>query len=71
MHASKLVAGAGQGFESACQLTSIAWNRQGAMATRAIPAEVSGPNPLGSTLRKAIAGKTAEHRNYIAANGRV
>jgi hypothetical protein len=51
MHASKLVAGAGQGFESACQLTSIAWNRQGAMATRAIPAEVSGPNPLGSTLR--------------------
>jgi hypothetical protein len=41
------------------------------MVTRAIMAEVRDPNPLGSTLTIAFAGKTAVHRNDIAANGRV
>ena len=68
---SKLVAGAGKRFESARRLTLIGWNRQGAMATRAIMAEVRDPIPLGSTLTIAFAGKTAVHRNDIAANGRV
>jgi hypothetical protein len=41
------------------------------MATRAIMVEVRGPNPLGSILTIAFAGKTAVHGNDIAANGRV
>jgi hypothetical protein len=41
------------------------------MATRAIMAEVRDPKPLGSTLNMALAGKTAVHRNDMAANGRV
>jgi hypothetical protein len=41
------------------------------MATRAIMAEVRDQNPLGSTLTIDFAGKTAVHRNHIAANGRV
>jgi hypothetical protein len=39
------------------------------MATRAIMAEVRGPNPLDSTLTIAFAAKTAVHRNDIAADG--
>jgi hypothetical protein len=61
----------GKRFESARRLTLIGWNRQGARATRAIMAEVRDPKPLGSTLNMALAGKTAVHRNDIAANGRV
>jgi len=61
----------GQRFESARRLTLIGWNRQGAMATRAIMAEVRDPNPLRSTLTIDFAGKTAVHTNDIAANGRV
>jgi hypothetical protein len=34
-------------------------------------AEVRDPNPLGSTPKRALAGKPAIHRNDIAANGRV
>jgi hypothetical protein len=45
MASRALVAGAGKRFESAPRLTLIGWNRQGAMATRAILAEVRDPTP--------------------------
>jgi hypothetical protein len=58
---SQLLVGLGQRFKSARRLTLIGWNRQRAMATRAIMAEVRDPNPLGSTLTISFAGKTVQY----------